>query len=133
MNTQVTLYVDGSGNSQMVSSPNAPLPRYDSLGNVVAVDFFGDGSPDLIIADTTGGPLIAIGQGDGTFTLNQLTFLPTGPIVVAGDVNGDGFIDLGMFDNNGLFTYGAPERVQLSLSHPAHAGHRLGLPSPTRS
>jgi FG-GAP-like repeat/Abnormal spindle-like microcephaly-assoc'd, ASPM-SPD-2-Hydin len=69
--------------------------------SVVAGDFNGDGKLDLVIAGTpacngTCAPIttsILLGNGDGTFQAPATIFSNSGPLA-AGDVNGDGKLDL---------------------------------------
>jgi len=79
----------------------APVTRFfiDS-GALLAADFNNNGVPDLAVAD---GPIgsdrirVALGLGDGTFSgITQVLTVPTGSasLMVAGDYNGDTFVDL---------------------------------------
>jgi len=75
----------------------------DSTISEVTGDFNGDGIPDLALLTSNSiydGPFfvtVLFGKGDGTFTTGpttQLTGVQEYPIMVGGDFNGDGKIDL---------------------------------------
>lgn len=77
-------------------------------------DFDGDGKPDLVVSDITGGYdeesyTVLLGNGDGTFktpnpvTLSGVTHLQ---LALAADVNGDGKLDLFGVDNEGALSAG---------------------------
>jgi hypothetical protein len=74
-----------------------------SIGSIAVADFNGDGALDIVYTSidhsdvTNNGIWVALGNGDGTFAASALvTTTPDGAYgeVVAGDLNGDGFIDL---------------------------------------
>jgi uncharacterized protein (TIGR03437 family) len=65
-------------------------------GQAIAIaDFNGDGNPDIVVGGATG---ILLGNGDGTFRAGSpLPAVASGPLIwtfAAGDLNGDGKIDL---------------------------------------
>ncbi|MGD0438669.1 MAG: VCBS repeat-containing protein, partial [Bryobacteraceae bacterium] len=65
-------------------------------GQAIAIaDFNGDGNPDIVVGGTTG---ILLGNGDGTFRAGSpLPAVASGTLIwafAAGDLNGDGKIDL---------------------------------------
>ena len=61
-------------------------------GSFAAGDFTGDGIPDVAVPTLTG-TQVYIGRGDGTFTGGPATAF-SGNYLVAGDLNGDGKLDL---------------------------------------
>ena len=90
----------GAGNGMLtLGSDIATGPTTGAVG-IAAGDFNRDGIPDLAIAETN--LVIAIGNGDGTFTIGQS--LPAGNDlndVQTGDFNGDGMLDLAVADYGG--------------------------------
>ena len=79
-------------------------PREVAVGSTTAAiavgDFNRDGSTDLGLASDSSRVLVLLGVGDGTFTQQTLTFVPTGNIgmdntdIDTADVNGDTIDDL---------------------------------------
>src|SRR5262249_9588979 len=76
---------------------------------VVAGDFNGDGIPDLTVGASggaaTGQPgtiAVLLGNGDGTFQPAQYTVIDGSSAVAAGDVNGDGNLDLAVTTSNAV-------------------------------
>ncbi|MGA9528927.1 MAG: FG-GAP-like repeat-containing protein [Terriglobales bacterium] len=77
----------------------ATAVEYDSGGleanNVVMADVNRDGIPDMIVCNTNGYSVF-LGNGDGTFTLNN-TYTPAGTganFLAVADLTGNGFLDI---------------------------------------
>ncbi len=71
--------------------------------SVVAADFNGDGKMDLAFPIVSVGVYILLGNGDGTFTLNQIVQVPLAGStlrIVADDFDGDGKLDLAVSDSS---------------------------------
>ncbi|MFZ0478881.1 MAG: FG-GAP-like repeat-containing protein [Terriglobales bacterium] len=93
----VTKSVKPGGNTLSPTFANAV--EYDSGGiqasNVVMADFNRDGIPDMVVCNTNGYSVF-LGNGDGTFNLNN-TYTPAGTganFCAVGDLNGDGNPDI---------------------------------------
>jgi hypothetical protein len=133
-----------------VSIPSVP----DLYGSPAVADLNKDGKLDLaFLGETSAGQaeiVIALGNGDGTFATPSILDIPGGDAIrsgslAAGDFNGDGNVDLALFDSeafsgiffgngNGTFTSvnvgtaAAPnlvpqDLINLSLSGPAVAAN----------
>ena len=84
---------DGTFTVSWVDSPSPGRVRM--LGVTVVADFNRDGRADLAATDGTGGLVVFLGQGDGTFQSSRRT--ATGEdtaYVVVGDFNRDGLLDI---------------------------------------
>jgi uncharacterized repeat protein (TIGR02543 family) len=101
---------NGDGSFKTPASYSAGSQRPLSL---VAADFNGDGKPDLAVATeqvlfsdpfVQGNVTILLNNGDGTFKTGSTLAAGPAPFqelaVAAGDVNGDGKIDLAVLDYN---------------------------------
>jgi hypothetical protein len=92
----------------------APITAASQGGAPVVGDFNGDGIPDLAI---TGVPAsILLGKGDGTFQTPVFNGNPffAGFGVAAGDLNGDGKLDVIAGSNDGIFVMLGDGRGNLS-------------------
>jgi hypothetical protein len=88
---------NGGFSSPVISSPYPPLSSAVLVGDVNK-----DGYPDLVA--TTSGLTVALGNGDGTFTVKQsfnYPFSTSYPGQLA-DLNGDGNLDVLVFDNGSM-------------------------------
>jgi hypothetical protein len=83
----------GQGNGGFDALP--PLTVGVRPISVAAADFNGDNIPDLAVMNQFGGPPLSLllGKGDGTFSLGTNVVI-SGDLVVAGDFDADGRIDL---------------------------------------
>ncbi len=99
---------DGSFKAPVTYSAGSQRPL-----SIVAADFNGDGKPDLAVATeqilfsdpfVQGNVTILLNQGDGTFKTGSTLAAGPAPFqelaVAAGDVNGDGKIDLAVLSYN---------------------------------
>ncbi|MBA4067496.1 MAG: hypothetical protein C0501_28060, partial [Isosphaera sp.] len=110
-------YVDDNNNPGVATFFQTGTPLATALsaggaaGSLKAGDLNGDGTTDLFVGSTGGSPVVYYGDGNGGFVPTTITSLPAGqrnalpPVAVVGDVNGDGRLDLGVFDATGQFHY----------------------------
>ncbi|HET9282329.1 MAG TPA: FG-GAP-like repeat-containing protein [Candidatus Angelobacter sp.] len=94
------------GNGDGTFGPELILPAIATAA-LVAADFNGDGKPDIgviVNVDNTHSALrVFLGNGDGTFTTLPdipVDALATNGTLAAGDINGDGKLDLVVADND---------------------------------
>lgn len=87
-----------NGKGSFTSKIAIPFPSDIAFVEPVHADFNGDGLEDLVYANVTGNVFIALSKGDGTFSTPVSVGLPAAACSVgyaaAGDLNGDGNIDL---------------------------------------
>jgi uncharacterized protein (TIGR03437 family) len=120
--TQVVGVLFGNGDGTFAGAPAYVVPV--TPDSMVTADFNGDGKPDLAIAGQPGGVSILLGSGGGGFQAGASLSSPNNsglPIgVAAGDLNGDGKVDLAINDTqngaaiflgNGDGTFQAPRDV----------------------
>jgi hypothetical protein len=93
----------------------------DLIG-MVSGDFNGDGQLDLVVEGWDSGAVsVLLGKGDGSFQLPKLYSVgtsdqiqyPAGSILVAGDFNGDGHLDLAVANEGSYPNYGDTVAVLL--------------------
>lgn len=72
----------------------------NSLTSIAAVDFNADGIPD-ILTNYYGSLFVYPGKGDGTFEPSKYYSTASSQFIVAGDLNGDGWMDVVGVDSGG--------------------------------
>ena len=94
------------------------------LTDIMAADFNGDGHLDLAVSSVSGGVLVYLGNGDGTFRPSQaLSAVEFCMGVAAGDFNAEGHMDLA------FASQGRGNRARFCLNT-SLAPERTGLPWP---
>lgn len=76
--------------------------------SIAAGDFNGDGIDDTVVGFDDVSPMLGFAE---VASYLSITALPPGPLVLAGDVNADGRLDLGIFDPSGLFHYATQDAL----------------------
>ena len=85
----------GNGDGTFGATHNFPAGDYP--GPIAVGDFYGDGKPDLAVADNFGSDILGVlpGNGDGTFRMPVNYTVGANPYAIAvADFNGDGRTDL---------------------------------------
>ncbi|MDE1154765.1 MAG: FG-GAP-like repeat-containing protein [Acidobacteriaceae bacterium] len=94
----VTGVNDGKGGFNFVTALSGGIPSDFEYIQPVHADLNGDGKEDLVLTGTAGSVTVALSNGDGTFSSPVSIGLPTQACpmyyAAAGDVNGDGNVDL---------------------------------------
>jgi len=139
-NTVDVLLGNGDGTFKpAISTPVAAGPY-----TMVVGDFNGDGIPDVAVASSFGGGQstvnILLGNGDGSFQPASTSLAAAPTVILAGDINGDGVLDLVTNGSNGTGpqtvwlgngdgTFQAPQSYYSSVSITSMAlADRNGLP-----
>lgn len=93
-----TMVNDGKGNFKPVEALAAGVPSDLEYFEPLHGDFNGDGLEDIAYANTTGDVLVALSNGDGTFTTPKSIGLGTEVCpeyyAATADINGDGKVDI---------------------------------------
>jgi len=104
----LAMFGDGTG----YFTSNTPLITNDHVpGGIVVGDFNGDGNNDVAMTDTAGQGhvYLFLGNGDGTFQpvrkFSTGGHVPT--VILAGDFNGDGKLDLAVLNTAGGVSHGS--------------------------
>jgi hypothetical protein len=115
--TIMGLYVDGSMERYEITNLAGAASPQQMLG----ADVNGDGYHDLIISDRWRSPVVIFGSSSGSQWPHpgrtdldhqaSISVLPSADHVLAADINGDGLMDLGVFDTNGEFHYAIQDQT----------------------
>lgn len=119
----------GNGDGTFQASTSIIMATGGSATSIVSGDFNGDGKLDLVCQDIITGKIrISMGNGDGTF-LSSMSYSSGATnasyrhgVIRAGDMNGDGKLDIVVATNNGVLilqgnsdgSFSAPTTYQLS-------------------
>ena len=107
---------NGQGTFQVQPQNYQGAGGADTVNDVTLADIDKDGNPDVIMALNNQSLAIFCNAGAGVFNLVQTIGTSTTPAdstVQAGDLNGDGFVDL-VTSGMGAAGYNAPNRVLLN-------------------
>jgi hypothetical protein len=114
----------GTGKASSPYTTGASI-TLSGAGCPITGDLNGDGIPDLLVgANSAGGVVAYLGNGDGTFTLKSTTAVSSG-VLALGDFNHDGKLDFAVSSNqlalgNGDGTFQVPASI---VSDPPSGGY----------
>jgi len=112
---------NGDGIPDVAAATSAGISVYPGNGNgtfgpalltagsfipqeIVTGDFNNDGNLDLMMADFSGGLLLLLGNGDGTFQA-PATIAPVAVFLAVGDFNNDGNLDVAFYGVAGVHVF----------------------------
>jgi hypothetical protein len=104
------LYIDGSGNLQQISSP-LPVNDFDTPGTMLGSYVYPGSTEQVVIGWQNESPILGYVNSGGTLTLSPIFALGPGRLLVAGDINGDGRMDVGNFEGDVRFHYALQDQV----------------------
>ena len=97
----VTALGNGNGTFQSQQATTSLSGASGNPSSVVVADVNGDGDPDVLIDNNSGGTSVLLGNGDGTFQTAVVDASLVGYSLTAADLNGDGVPDLATADYYG--------------------------------